>query len=886
MHSTNDHEWVRTYLASALDESGVSYLLQSQLPTGQPITIALEEGISSSRYQLLIVSQSTAADSHSELVTALASHEEASSGKWSLVPFVLDMPAFNQLRILIKMRTPIDAADDWESGLATLVGLFDKPLADPPPVPNNKYLGIAPYREEDTERFFGREQAAADLARLIANRSLTVVTGPSGIGKTSLVRAGVIPNLQRHDPDHRQWDWCVVEPGQDPTRDLATALDGNAAHPDTSVVGAVATRLGGEPGELLIFVDQLEALLISHATQTDAGFFEQLLELADLDRVHVALAVRDEFRDDLARLIGDRLQRNEYEVRPLDRAGLREAIVGPARESRVTVAATLVERLLTEAGDDPEILPFVQETMKALWPDVRRGYLPYYAYDRLMPVAGRDGTTGLYAALINHADNVRAGLTVDDGELARVLIRLVQFVDGRPNVRRQQTIQEVAAGPAQNVASTIALVHQLAGDDSRLLVLTATSSGPGKYAQEDSPTGTVTLAHDSLITSWPFLRDLADDSEHVRAEQLRRELERDAARSEGESRSYRWHGKRLFATRAWRRNHPDDVSPRVTTFLRSSWAWYVGPRLAFAAVVLVLVTVGGSFYQDRQATQDAKDVARGDGLIVTVAGAAIERFEVTNERYGACVDRGPCDRPGLTSDGSRFDDPDRTQLPVVAVTAFDADDFCRWIGRRLPTWNEWTDAATGGGTSDYPWGDQPPTPDLVNVFFVPEAATGDASDFDVESAIDRLVEVDDLTVDALASTAPWVPESERAAVVAAWPDLDVDERGDMLFDYLNVNPDPDDELDVLAVDTLPDGATSTEPAIHHLVGNAGEWTSTLASCDEVGGPCVWDGVSDVRLLTTSSFEGDANALLEPLAATVDGSRPDRGFRCSDELEDT
>jgi formylglycine-generating enzyme required for sulfatase activity len=92
----------------------------------------------------------------------------------------------------------------------------------------------------------------------------------------------------------------------------------------------------------------------------------------------------------------------------------------------------------------------------------------------------------------------------------------------------------------------------------------------------------------------------------------------------------------------------------------------------------------------------------------------IDRYEVTNYQYGLCVRAGTCDPP---HDPAYFDNPASQDLPVVGVTAYQADTYCRWLGKRLPTELEWERAARGPDGKDWPWGNDSPSPQYANLAF-------------------------------------------------------------------------------------------------------------------------------------------------------------------------
>lgn len=882
LHSYDDREWVETYLADALTDAGVTFEYQSHLSPGTPLTTALDDAIATSAMQVLVISRATLGDYLGDLTTALATHREADAGSWSLIPFVLDPEAFHETRLTVRMRNPIRADEDWEDGVRQLVRLFERELPQPPPIPKHGYLGLKTFQSEDTALFFGRSREIDELSRRIARRALNVVAGPSGSGKSSLLRAGVLPRISELDPDGRVWETRTAVPGVQPLANLLLALGadimkGQPHGPDAATLAASAL-LDGSIDELLIFIDQAEQTL---ARGFDDEFFQALALLTDVEHVHVVLAIRDEFREDLyATAVGPLARNSEYTLQSLDDDGLREAITGPARHVRVTVAAALVERLVADAAGQPGILPFVQETMIALWRHVRRGYLPYQAYNTLVAEAGGSaGATGLRAALSNHADDVLAGLATETELVERILLRLVQFGEGRPNIRRQQTLTQLMAGTPANAHAVSEIVNRLAADDSRLLTTSYRRQRPEDWATgiHDPEHVTVDLAHDALLTHWPYLVRLTANEERVSTELFRRDAERDAAAYGKGDRSYLWTGTRLRTGMSWARAHAGDLSPEVRAFLRASRRWHLGQRVAATAMAAVLVTIAGIFagnwWDERAAIREAK----GADLIVTLGGVAIERYEVTNERFHACVQVRVCNEPGLARGGIPYGDPTRAGLPVVAVRATDAATFCDWIGRRLPSWGEWRAAATGGDSRRWPWKEKaPPTPNRVNAFFIePEPQPPDIS-IEQEDAIDLLVLMETVTVNDVAQAAPWLTRDDVEAVVEDWPEITQEERAELLQEY---DQAPIDDSDVLAVDALPEGATPDEPPVHHLVGNAGEWTTTIANCEGSAAECSWDGVAAADLRTTSSFASDPNALLEPHSANSDEALDTVGFRC-------
>src|SRR5262249_2661134 len=116
---------------------------------------------------------------------------------------------------------------------------------------------------------------------------------------------------------------------------------------------------------------------------------------------------------------------------------LRKSIIQPAEDVGVTLEGDLLERLLADAADEPGALPLLQETLVLLWGKMQRRRLTLNAYEQL----GRDGRSGLMVAIATRADAVLAAISADQQVIARrILLRLVQFGEGRPDTRRQQAV--------------------------------------------------------------------------------------------------------------------------------------------------------------------------------------------------------------------------------------------------------------------------------------------------------------------------------------------------------------------------------------------------------------------------------------------------------------
>ena len=258
------------------------------------------------------------------------------------------------------------------------------PLPPSPPPPPLKracpYPGMAPFREADSDRFFGRDREVEELLHSLWLHRFLAVIGPSGSGKSSLVFAGLIPALRRCGLfGTGGWAIRIIRPGERPTMALAVALGGDPA--DLARVVAIAIESEPDARRLLLVVDQFEELFtVAH---TDAVAFQHALRrLAETPDAYVILIARADFYPHLmVAPLWPEIQAHRVEVVPLDRGGLRRAIVRPAEAVEVFVEGALVERLVADAAGEPGILPLVQETLVLLWEQLERRFLPLNAYE-------------------------------------------------------------------------------------------------------------------------------------------------------------------------------------------------------------------------------------------------------------------------------------------------------------------------------------------------------------------------------------------------------------------------------------------------------------------------------------------------------------------------
>jgi formylglycine-generating enzyme required for sulfatase activity len=370
----------------------------------------------------------------------------------------------------------------------------------------NPYRGLLQFEARHRALFFGRGPDTHDVIERLCAQRFVLLSGESGVGKSSLARAGVLPLVEDGAlAQGRTWSTAILEPGRWPLTALlhllATRL---GAHEDAlradvqegdlaAVAARVRQRHGDEFGTVL-YVDQLEELVTWSDPDEASATAELLAALSERVRGMRILATAR--ADQLGRLaalpgLGEVLDRNLVLVRPLGKDAIRETILGPARLTGVRFESdALVDELVDAAASAEGGLPLLQFTLAELWNgrDVEQGVITHAAFERLGGVGG---------ALAQHADRVIDGWEPGKVDAARrILLRLVTS----HRTRARCTGEELVGGEPGRAEVLQKLV-------TGRLVVASTSGGQAVY----------TLAHEALLRSWSTLRHWLDEEEGVKA---------------------------------------------------------------------------------------------------------------------------------------------------------------------------------------------------------------------------------------------------------------------------------------------------------------------------------------------------------------------------------
>jgi WD40 repeat protein/DNA-binding SARP family transcriptional activator len=434
------------------------------------------------------------------------------------------------------------------------------------------YRGLQTFDEQDAAYFFGRSADVSRLLERLERTRLLAVLGASGSGKSSLVRAGLLPALRRGAlPGSDTWVIHVLRPGAEPVKALAQELSEvePSLDPSTLVERLLADPLalhttieavlapGPESARAVVVVDQLEEVFTLCGEEAQRVAFLKALVTA-ATAVHGRTTVVVTMRADLYPWLADHPQladlasSHQFLVTPLDAVGLAEAIEGPARAVGLTLEDGLTETMLRDVARRSGSLPLLGHCLIELW-DHRDG--------ATLHLAAYHEVGGVQGALTQRAEAVFLGLPPSERAVAReVMLRLVQPQEGfGEDVCRRVAFSELITHPNEGHVAE-AVVERLTA--ARLL----TSGGPPTEERW------VEVSHEALVRGWPRLQGWVQEDRagllvHRRLTLAAAEWER-LGRDDGAL----FRGAQLTEAAAWGERCPASLNPLERAFLSESVA--------------------------------------------------------------------------------------------------------------------------------------------------------------------------------------------------------------------------------------------------------------------------------------------------------------------------
>lgn len=711
-----DAAWTKGYLLDALDAANINWCSHEAFKLGRPKLLEFEDAVRNSSQVLIVFSPAYVAGDFTSFFDLLIQSYGAETGTWPVIPLILeDVKLPTRITQLVSLEAT--NSEDREQAVNKLLDDLNKPRQRHVDNPSCPYRGMLPYREQDNRFFHGRDSEIKELLTRLKDTPIQMIIGPSGSGKSSLVFAGVIPALLKtHLFGNVDWEIRKI-------RTSALTLDD--------------FLLPNQDKQTLLILDQFEEIF-SFSDEAKATLLEALQETINEASCKIIFTARADFYSELMLSpIWPSVSLNRFELLSLGEKELTEIITQPAEEQGVYIESALVERLVGDALGEPGVLPFLQETLFLLWDGLERRFLPLKAYEAMVisrASYGNAPVNGMQVAMERKADATYERLDDDEKLIARrILLRLVQFVDGREHVRRQQTYEklQLSASEKNVFESTIAKLTE-----GRLLTL---SSREDKNSERF-----VDLSHEALIKGWSRLSSWIETYRDL-------ETQRRAYRVQAsnwlalDKKSGYLDQQELVNAMAWLRDSEQgsfDVDPLIIELFGASKGEVTKQRVVKVAlpiigvsVFLVLVWIAWSLY-----VYHLKEQTREDNPLLDVPAASamlgssspyaqleekpqrivkfdqfqIDSFEVSNKNYQNCVRARWCNEPKQNLESyytEAFIDH-----PVVGVTFIQAKKYCEWLGKELPTAEQWERVARGlKGESNWPWGDEEPTPNYVHL---------------------------------------------------------------------------------------------------------------------------------------------------------------------------
>ncbi len=398
-----------------------------------------------------------------------------------------------------------------------------KDIEDLPPEPGDPpYQGLQYFDEEQADRFFGREALTARIVSRLAQVHFLTIIGASGSGKSSLVRAGVIPALRGGEAladgtlppqDSQLWDIRTFNPGAHPLEALAAnlvvqsdsvqvvmSLEKDLAQ-EKRTLGVAARQILAKTKQrrLLLVIDQFEEIFTQCRQDAERrAFIDNILTAADPAGglpVSILLTLRADYYAQVAEhdALRDQIAQNQEFIGAMSRDELARAIVEPAAQGNWKLQEGLVEIILDDIGDEPGALPLLSHALLETWKR-RRG--------RVMTLSGYTEAGGVRGAIAHTAEMVfQQRLTPQQRPIARMIFtRLAEIGQDALDTRRRAPFSELITRSTDE--NTIQAVLSIL-TDARLVTTGTVEPGDVKVVE---------VAHEALIREWPTLRNWLNEN--------------------------------------------------------------------------------------------------------------------------------------------------------------------------------------------------------------------------------------------------------------------------------------------------------------------------------------------------------------------------------------
>lgn len=473
--------------------------------------------------------------------------------------------ALEKAQELSLVREHVDTSSTDKRGRISAIAIAE---------PQNPYKGLHAFQSSDARFFFGRETHVDSLLERLSETHIyqrfLAVIGASGSGKSSLIRAGLIPALWHGKLPHSEtWFLAEMLPGSDPFESLETALLRIAVQaPDNlqamlkndvnGLLDAADAILPPDSSELLLFIDQFEEVFTLLNDEAERQHFLDIIRHAvtTLDsRIRIIITLRADYYDKPLNYtqFGELIRTRVETILPLNAKALERAISSPAEQVGVTFEDGLVSLIVSEMVQQVGALPLLQYALTELFDRRDGNLLRHKTYQEI---------GGAVGALANRADDIYLNMGDQGQKLTKqMFLRLVTLGEGAEDTRRRATHDEILSltddrDLMEDVIDTFANYRLLSLDHD-----------------PDTRKPTVEVAHEAILRQWKRLREWLDDSrDDIRQERILARATQEWEDS-GQDKSYLLSGNRLESVESWIQESQIELTLGERVFVDSSIAY-------------------------------------------------------------------------------------------------------------------------------------------------------------------------------------------------------------------------------------------------------------------------------------------------------------------------
>ncbi|MGB0383779.1 MAG: TIR domain-containing protein, partial [Ardenticatenaceae bacterium] len=636
-YATSDQGAVER-LARRLEEEGLRpFFDQWYLIPGEPWEDTRQQALRQSRSCALLIGPS--GWQAGQLWPTIEARAE--SDRWRVIPVLLPgaprdaldaLPTWLADTAWVEFGSHLDEETPFYRLVAGIKGILPKEALEEAFESVNPYRGLQVFEEVHAPFFFGRDATIEQMLQHLKEHRFLAVLGASGSGKSSLVRAGLLPALRRGQlAGSDQWSLHVFKPGSEPLERLAMTLKQAATLKDQDLPELIKalkrTRrqlhlmtqrtLSNAQAQqrLVLVVDQFEELftLCRDESQRQA-FIANLLYASgnQRGRTIIVVTMRADFYAKCANYpdLAARISQHQLLLGPMSTQELRQAIERPVKLVGLAFEKGLVERLLADVQREPGALPLLAHALFELWRRREGRHLTLAAYEEIGGVQG---------AIASRAEEIYAAFQPTQQTITQnIILRLTQPGEGTEDTRRRVTLTELL--PAQgDVAEVETTIQTLA--DARLLT-----------TNQERDHQIVDVAHEALIRRWPRLQNWLDKERTALRIHRRLTLAATDWHENQHDKAYLYQGARLIDAQDWAEQNGAAMNLLEQTFLNASQAAQRRiTRFRFgsiaAIIMLVLLALAVNLQSVRQLAQQEREAAATATRLVATAVAAEEEAQ-------------------------------------------------------------------------------------------------------------------------------------------------------------------------------------------------------------------------------------------------------------------